>query len=240
MVINQHADPEFSRGREVAAYAALSRITLADQPLQETLSELAALARRALPEAPEVSVTLLTEGRAHTAAYDGEIALRLDMLQYDDGHGPCLDAAVSGGSIQLVMDDPGGPYPSLRESARQAGVTHSLSAGVPAAGRSTGALNLYSAVGPFSADSRRIASTFAGFTGYALARAGRDHDTAAAAAELQQALASRALVSQAQGILMARSHCSRDQAFARLIQRAEQGGMRLRDVAQAVIDELTD
>jgi GAF domain-containing protein len=224
-------------GDEAAAYLALSRIALADRPIEESLEDVAVLAKRALPEIPEASVTLLTKDQARTAAFSGKLALQLDERQYDAGYGPCMDAAVSGGAIGVVIDDPDSPYPDFRRAAHQLGVTHSLSVGLPAAGRIIGALNLYTKAGqPFGDDSTRIAGTFAGFTGILLSTLGRHDDTAAAAGQLQQALQSRAVISQAQGILMEQHHCNRDEAFAALIRLSQQQGAKLLEVAQALLD----
>ena len=222
---------------EAAAYAALSQIALSGRPLDQTLEEVAALAQRALRETPEASVTLLTDDQARTAAFSGQVALQLDERQYDQGYGPCLDAAVSGGAIQVPMDQPGSPYPNFRQLAHQQGVTHSLSIGLPAAGRVVGALNLYTKTGqPFTDDSTRIAGTFAGVAGIVLATAGRHDDAAAAAAQLQQALTSRAVISQAQAILMQRHRCSRDAAFAALLKLSQQQGVKLQQAAQTLVD----
>jgi GAF domain-containing protein len=223
---------------EAAAYAALSQIGLTDRPLDQTLEEVAVLAKRVLPETPEASVTLVTDQQARTAAFSGKVALQLDERQYDDGYGPCLDAASSGGFVKVAMDESGSSYPDFRRLARQHGVTHSLSVGLPAAGRTIGALNLYTTGQPFTGDSTRIAGTFAGFAGIVLAALDRsDDDAAAAAAQLQQALASRAVISQAQGILIAQHHYSPDQAFAALIRLSQQQGVKLSQAAQALVDQ---
>jgi hypothetical protein len=103
--------PGEGRLDEAAAYAAPSTMPLADRPVGEVLDEMALLAKRVLPETPEVSVTLLKGDQAETAAFTGAVALELDERQYDKGFGPCLDAAVSGEKISLSMDEPNGPYP---------------------------------------------------------------------------------------------------------------------------------
>jgi hypothetical protein len=62
-----------------------------------------------------------------------------------------------------------------------------------------------------------------------------DHDDRLAA-NLQSALAIRTVISQAQGILMEREHISADQAFT-LLRRASTGlEVKMREVAQALID----
>ena len=226
---------------EAAAYAALSQIAVTGRPLDQTLGEVANLARRTLPESPETSVTLLSDDRARTAAFSGEVALQLDERQYDQGYGPCMDAAISGGAIRVTIDEPDGLYPEFRQLAHQQGVTHSLSIGVPAAGRTIGALNLYTTKGqPFSDDSTRIAGTFAGVAGIILATVSRDDDAAAtAAAQLQRALQSRAVINHAQGILMEQHHCSQEAAFAALLQLSQHQGGKLQQAAQAIVDQTT-
>jgi GAF domain-containing protein len=225
---------------EAAGYAALSRIALADRPLAETLHEVAVLAKRVLPESPEASVTLVADDQVQTAAFSGELAVSLDERQYDAGYGPCLDASVSGGLVRVTMDDPDGPYPDFRRAAQRYGVTHSLSVGLPAAGRVIGALNLYGSGGqPFTDGSARIAGTFAGFAGLVLSTVGRSDDAVETAHQLQSALESRAVISEAQGILMAQHRCSREQAFALLVRGSREQGLKLQETAQALIDETT-
>src|SRR4051794_31190492 len=161
---NDDSTKAFSPMEEEAAYVALSQVALSGRPLDQTLEEVAVLAGRALPENAEASVTLITDNQARTSAFSGKVALQLDERQYHDGYGPCLDAAASGGAIRVTIDEPGGLYPDFRSQAHQQGVTHSLSVGLPAAGRTIGALNLYTRGGqPFSENSTRIAGTFAGF-----------------------------------------------------------------------------
>jgi GAF domain-containing protein len=170
---NQDGGQDRSPIEEAAAYAELSQVVLVDRPLEQTLQEVAVLAKRVLPETPEASVTLLSDDRARTAAHSGDVALRLDEQQYGDGYGPCLDASLSGGAIQVTIDDPETSYPSFCRAAQKFGVTHSLSVGLPASGRLIGALNLYSVTEePFADDSARIAGTFAGFAGMALSTIG--------------------------------------------------------------------
>lgn len=230
-----HGDPESRAIDEAAAYAAISRLDLSARPLERTLLELATLAQRAVREAAEVSVTLLGEEGPRTAASSGDIALRLDERQYETGHGPCLDAALSMDTVQVLVDDPAAPYPDFRRAAAAAGVTHSLSVGIPAAGLVVGGINLYSSTGPFSGRSAGMVRTFAGIAGLALAT---DHGGGVAppAALVQQALASREVVDQAQRLLMAREGCSRDHAFLALVRLADEQGGSVRQAAQTLVD----
>lgn len=226
---------------EATAYAQLSRVVVAERPLGETLDEIASLARRTLPQRPEVSVTLVEGESARTAAFTGEPARQLDERQYDRGFGPCLDAAVSGRTIVLTMDAPDEPYPDFRRVAGDLGVTHTMSLGLPVAAQMVGALNIYDSTGTaFSAEAERIAGTFASFAGIVLANVGVYHDAAELAAQLRAALESRAVIEQAKGIIMAGQRCTGDEAFQVLTRLAQSQERKLRDVAQDVVDQTSN
>jgi hypothetical protein len=93
---------------------------------------------------PQQAVTPLKGDRAETAAFAGALAIELDERQHEKGFGPCLDAAVSGARIKVVMADSDELYPDWRQIAQRERVTHSLSVGIPVAAPTVGALNVYS------------------------------------------------------------------------------------------------
>src|SRR3954454_5248977 len=94
-MINQHPlEP-------TEAFAELGRIRLADTDIDDALQQIAGLAKRAIPGAAEVSVTLLRAGMAHTAAFTGDLALPRDEWQYAHGYGPCLAAAEATATLSV-------------------------------------------------------------------------------------------------------------------------------------------
>ena len=128
------------RGRQepLAAFAELSKIMIGEKSLDETLGQIAALARDTVPDIDEVSVTLADREKAKTVVFTGQLAMHLDERQYQHGVGPCLDAAVTGDTVVVdVTDD--SLYPDFARSARRAGVTHSVSVGLPVPQRVVGA-----------------------------------------------------------------------------------------------------
>ncbi len=222
---------------EASAYAALSKVVLADRPLSEVLEEVVLLAKQVLPETPEVSVTLLKGDHAETSAFTGAVAIELDERQYDTGFGPCLDAAASGEKIKLVMADPDNPYPDFAEMAQRQGVSHSMSVGIPIATPTVGALNVYGSTGrPFTADAERIVGTFASFAGIVLASAGLHQDLADLAGQLNSAVRSRAVIDQAKGVIMAQNRCSGDEAFQLLVRTSQNRNLKLRLLAQQLVE----
>ena len=232
--------PGDERLDEAAAYAALSKTVVADRPLDEVLEEVTLLARRALPENAEVSMTLMDGDRATTAASTATVALELDERQYDKGFGPCLDAAVSGTNIKLDLADADSPYPDWCRIARQHGVTHTLSVGFPVAAPTVGGLNLYNSTGTaFSDDSERIMGNFASFAGIVLASAGLVRDLADLAAHLEAAVLSRAVIDQAKGIIMAQNRCTGERAFELLMRTSHNRNLKLRTLAEQIVASVT-
>ena len=222
---------------ELEAYAGLSQIGFADQPLGETLQKVASLAKRVLPESPEVSVTLVKGDRAQTAAFTGQVAVYLDERQYERGFGPCMDAAASGQVIKLVTSDPESLYGDFCRLAQEHGVTHTMSMAMPATAETAGALNFYNSTGhPFSADDERVAGTFASFAGILVGNLGLYHDAAELAVQLKSAVESRAVIEQAKGILMSQRHCSAEEAFRLLTRQSQDQNVKVRVLAQALVD----
>jgi len=52
---------------------------------------------------------------------------------------------------------------------------------------------------------------------------------------LQKAMASRAVIEQAKGLIMGRQHCSPQEAFEVLVRASQHQNRKLRDIAAAVI-----
>jgi GAF domain-containing protein len=225
---------------EASTYASLGELVYADRSLADTLERVSVLAAQTLREAPEVSLTLLEGERAWTAATSGPVALHLDEQQYENRSGPCLDAALYGEVVQLTMDGPDQPYPDFRRAARGKAVTHSLSIGLSTGDQVIGALNVYSATGrPLSDDSDRMARTFAVCAGIVLANAERYRQAVTRAAQLEVAMQTRAPIEQAKGILMTQHRCTSEEAFKILIRLSQDQNVKLRVVAQELVDRAT-
>jgi AmiR/NasT family two-component response regulator len=103
-----------------------------------------------------------------------------------------------------------------------------------------GALNVYGLTGtPFSEDAERIARTFACFAGIVLASAGLQRDLTDLSAQLAAAVRSRAVIDQAKGIIMAQTRCSGDEAFQVLVRTSQNRNLKLKLLAEQVIDSTT-
>jgi GAF domain-containing protein len=218
------------------AFAQLGRIKLSDTNLDGVLDTIAGLAKRTIPGASEVSVTLVRGNGAHTAAFTGELALSLDESQYQSGHGPCLDASAAAATMSVPDMASEKRWPQWAARARETGVNSSLSIGLPVQDTVTGALNMY-ATRPdaFDDDAIVLGQTFAGYAAVALANAHLYDTTASLAQQMQAAMDSRAVIEQAKGIVMADRRCTADEAFSTLIKVSQDSNRKLRDVAAALV-----
>jgi GAF domain-containing protein len=219
------------------AFAELARIMLPEQPLGAVLRRVAELGAQTIPGATEVSVTLVERGRPRTVAFAGDLAVTLDERQYAIGFGPCMDAAVTGQLISIddTSNDPN--YPEFAYQAARKGIRHTLSIGMPALQETSGALNVYGSGKPFDEAARAIATTFAEYAAVALLNAAVYAGALDEVAQMHQALASRASIEQAKGIIMAKQGCSPDEAFTVLVTMSSRTNRKLRDIAQIIVSE---
>ncbi|AGZ41604.1 GAF and ANTAR domain-containing protein [Actinoplanes friuliensis] len=218
------------------AFAELGRIKLTETSLDDVLQKVAELAKRTIPGAAEVSVTLIRDSVPHTAAFTGDVALQLDERQYELGTGPCLDAAATTSTVSLPDLAQEDRWPDYRKRALEAGVHSALSVGLPVAQRVTGALNIYGTEpDAFDEDAVVLARTFSGYAAVALANAHLYDVTATLAEQMQAAMESRAVIEQAKGIIMGERRCSPDEAFRILSKLSQDSNRKLRDVAQALV-----
>jgi len=218
------------------AFGQLGQIKLNETDVDGVLDQVAGLAKRTIPGADEVSVTLISGKDAHTAAYTGELALNLDEWQYGLGHGPCLDASDGVVTVSLADMKKETRWPDWADRALRAGVHSSLSIGLPIHEKVTGALNIY-ATEPeaFDEDAIVLGRTFAGYAAVAIANAHLYEAQANLARQMQAAMESRAVIEQAKGIIMGSRRCTADQAFAILTKLSQDTNRKLREVAFAMV-----
>jgi GAF domain-containing protein len=219
--------------------AELSRIALADDGLTAALRRITDIAQRTVPQADDVSVTLLDErGKGKTVAFSGQLAVQLDERQYENGFGPCLDAAATGQTVVVDAADPTSPYAEFTAACLRAGITHSVSVSLPMIpDSSVGALNVYVST-PDGPDQDTVTGLemFAIYAAVAAANAAKHDQGIQLAAQMQNAMRTRAVIEQAKGILMATHKISADKAFQALARASQRENRKLNDIAQRLVD----
>jgi GAF domain-containing protein len=211
----------------------LNGVVHAGRELPEVLTEIVQISRRAITGADAMSITLIRDERAFTAAYDGQIAVDADELQYERGHGPCLDAGRSG-TVFLVPDmREEERWPDYAAHAAGLGVGSSLSIPLPFQGASIGALNIYSGRPHAFTDSDvPVGEDVAAFVAIAVGNAEASARATDDVTNMRKAMASRAVIEQAKGILMERYRVTAEQAFTLLTHASQRSNVKLREVAE--------
>jgi GAF domain-containing protein len=197
-----------------ALHRDLAGVVLVGRELSEVLTEVIGIARRALPGAEASSITLIRDERTFTAAFDGQLAMDADELQYERGYGPCLDAGRAG-ELFLVTDmRTEERWPDYAEHAAGLGVRSSLSVPLPFQGATIGALNNYARrPDAFGEADLAMGQEVAAFVAIAVGNAEAAARASSDVANMRQAMQSRSVIEQAKGILMERYKITAEQAF---------------------------
>jgi GAF domain-containing protein len=222
------------------ALAELAKITLADHSLDQVMGKVATLAKQTLNVNGEVSVTLVRGNQPSTIASTGALATDLDERQYDSGYGPCLDC-INGGLPLLVPDMANEPrWADWSKAAAYAGARSSLSIPMPVQREVAAAINIYSTEpDAFDEAAVELGMTLAAYAAVAVANIHVYETQAQVAEQLRQAMQSRAVIEQAKGILMGQRRCTSQEAFDILVTLSQGANRKLRDVAQALVDQAT-
>ena len=216
-----------------ALHQELAGVVLVDRDLSAVLTEIVQISRRAIPGARATSITLIRGDRGFTAAYDGQIAMDADELQYARGYGPCLDAGRSG-EVFLVRDmRTEERWPDYALHAAGIGVGSSLSVPLPFQGATIGALNNYATeAGAFGDGDVVMGEEVAAFVAIAVANAEASARATDDVANMRRAMESRSVIEQAKGILMERYKITSEQAFTLLTHASQRSNVKLREIAE--------
>ena len=220
----------------IELHEALARVVLADRELSEVLTEITGIARRAMPSIEAASITLIRGDEPFTVAFDGQMAMDADELQYERGYGPCVDAGRAG-QIFLIDDMRNEQrWPDYAQHAAAHGVLSSLSVPLPFQGATIGALDTYAGRPKvFDDDDLLLAEEIAAWVAIAIGNAEAAARTSEDLAQLRMVMMSRACIEQAKGILMERHKITEDEAFTMLTHASQRTKKNLRDVATELV-----
>jgi GAF domain-containing protein len=213
----------------------LGRLLLAGENTQSVLQKVVDLLQRVLPDDAAASITLVRDQQATTAAYAGALAAELDEAQYEQGHGPCLDAALGGHIVEILDGRTEERWPDYVQTFLDRGALSSIAVPVPAAHLAAG-LNVYARTAhAFTEGGRSAIVDFAAHAGVVLTNLDTLQDARELAENLQTAMTFRSVIEQAKGILMERHKVTPDQAFRLLSAASMRTNRKVRDLAEALV-----
>ena len=197
---------------------------------QETVERVVQFALIALSCRYAGVMLLHGRNRVEEAAVTDPIVAKADQLQLELGEGPCLSALTAERTYRVGDTVADRRWPQWSSAIAELGLRSVLSVGLFTTETTIGALNLFDPEPDrFDADDVAVAQVLARHAGIALA-------TSRHVENLELAIDARKLIGQAQGILMERFDLDADRAFA-VLRRFSQGhNIKLREVAQRLID----
>jgi GAF domain-containing protein len=207
----------------------------APRDLASTLQTIVDVAARSLPGIDHVGISLAhSNGDLETKAATHNFVWLLDALQRELGEGPCVHAVQASCLVRVehAEDDP--RWPRFMKPAVALGLRAQLGIRLYADEATLGGLNMYSV----SADTidpgvEHLAELFADHAAIALGRSRRE-------AQLHHAITSRQLIGQATGIVMERYGINETHAFDYLLRASSHSNTKVRDIAQAFVDEANE
>lgn len=218
--------------------AGLSGLLTGHRPLQETLVHIAEFAVRAIPGAEGAGLTMLEDNRAQTVVASAEFVHAVDDVQYGLGEGPCLLAVES--QRTQMSGSLGGEarWPRFGPRVGRMGVHSVLSLPLLLPERVVGAMNVYAhAKHAFGPDAARIGELFARPAAVSVHNAQILAQSQRLAAQLAEALTSRAVIDQALGIIMSRTGASAEEAFDRLRATSQSQHIKVAEVSRMLVEE---
>jgi GAF domain-containing protein len=216
-----------------ASLVAAARSMSSKDTLEETLSAIAETARISVPDIDHVGIsTVDRKGRIITRAATDSVVRELDDLQYGLQEGPCVDVLHEHRVVAAPRIRHEQRWPRyVPEAVRRTGLKSQLAVQLSLDGEGTlGGLNLYSTTHEdLDPEATSIAELFAAQAAIALGRVIK-------ITTLNEALQSRKVIGQAVGILMERYEMNEERAFSFLVRASSNGNIKLRDVAQELVD----
>ncbi len=216
---------------ETSTFFSQMALDLHEAPTAEITIELIAEYAQLATSCDDAGIMLVhARHQIETAAATAQRVGESHNLQIVHDEGPCLDA-IEGEPVYLSHDvSVDDRWPSWGPAVAGLGIRSALSLRLETRTRRYGSLNLYAEkIDAFDDDDLAVATIFVRHASVALANAHNEEG-------LQIAIDARRLIGQAQGILMERYDLDADRAFEFLRRQSQAHNVKLRHVAEWVVE----
>ncbi|MEU9212721.1 GAF and ANTAR domain-containing protein [Streptomyces sp. NPDC048415] len=224
---------------EAAESSTLHQALARSDGVDTLLRDITERAVSAVEGAVASSVTVRRDGRLLTLAGSDGLPSGLDLRQYENGDGPCVQAAREDEEQHVPVLSEETRWPSYVEYARSLGVRSVLAVPLAVDGETDAALNLYAVEEDAFRGRREIARAFAESASTAINAALRIERERAGPDDVRTALLSRSVIDQAIGILMAQERCTAQTALAVLRRASQDSNVKLRDLCGDLVARTT-
>ena len=221
----------------IAAFTGLADRLVADFDVVELTTALTEDCARLL-DVQAVGLLLAdAAGVLHLLAATSAEARKLEAFQLQREEGPCLDCYHTGAPVSVAdLRTATGRWPRFTASAAQQGFLSVHAIPMRLGLDRLGALGLFGVrPGVLGANDQHLAQGLAHVASIAIVQNNRSSDPGALAPALQSAVASKAVVELAKGMLTELHAVDMEDAFARMRGYADRHRERLTDVARQVV-----
>jgi GAF domain-containing protein len=216
----------------------VQRALSVDRGIVAKLEAVSAIAVRTIEGCDRAGMAMEMRGTTRSLAITDEVVLEVDLVQYDTGEGPCLQAIRESQVIRFDILEPDSRWEHFAPGALARGIQSVLSMPLIASGNTVGALNLYSeSRRAFDDDAEALARPLADYAAAVISTSPLYAYSLDLLDELLDELADRELVSTAMGIIQAREGCCLDEAKRQLAEIADRYGEPIRGAAEWVLRE---
>jgi hypothetical protein len=211
----------------------VQRALVMDRGIIGKLEAVAALATRMIGPCDGAGLALQVGGRTQSIGVTDEVVLEVDLVQYDTGEGPCLEAIKTSQVVRFDVLQLDERWEHFAPGALAYGINSVLSLPVTARGMTVGALNLYSeTAGAMGPDAEPVGAALAMYAGEVISTSPLYAYSLDLLDEVLDELATHELLDCAMGIVMARTGKGSDDALAELAGFAEKQGVSVREAAE--------
>lgn len=208
--------------------------------LDSLLEQITVLAADNVDADTSGGIIVIRENMPSTVASSDERTEQLDEIQYGNGDGPCLRAARSGEVVVMADVASDGRWPDYETRAAEQGLRSSLSIPLELGDDACGALNLYVfEQHTFDDAERAVLGQFCDETSRAVSLALHYDRVTQENDQLHAAMATRRVIDQALGLIMAQNRCSADEAFAILRRASQNRNVKISRLAGEMIRNVT-
>ena len=214
----------------------IAQVLFSAGSVTNTLAQVVAVAVHTIEGCDFAGLFVMESGIVVTPVMTDPIVEVIDNLQRQTAEGPCLEAIAQAGMVyaeDLISDV---RWPRFGARAAGVGIRSALALPLVTVG-TEGAINLYAHYpAAFGVVDRAKGAILSSLASAAVTAARSMEDEERRIDNLHAALSSREVIGQAQGILMERERIAADQAFDILRRASQYLNIKLREVAQSLVD----
>lgn len=218
----------------VEAFRELASRIHSSEDYEDTLTRISRAAAETIASCDAASISTMEPSGPVSHGITDPLADLGDQIQYEEGEGPCLDAAMRDRWIHTADMAEAERWPrSSRRLVDELGVRSMFSCRLAldaAPSQTLGGLNLYSRQPDGFTEEEQLLAILLSSLGAVVVDASRQQ------ANLRAAIESRQVIGEAIGILRAQGNVSSDDAFEMLSKASQRMNVKLRDLARQIAD----